>query len=63
MLVLIMDRERPAQRTEVSVRWGFRIKSSLTLEFANPHTFERDNRVTTVIFVRLGLFSPEGEPD
>jgi len=39
------------------------MKSSLTLELADLHTFERDDRVTTVIFVRLGLLSPEGEFD
>lgn len=39
------------------------ITSPLTLEFANLHAFERDNRITSIIFVRLGLFSPEREPD
>jgi len=63
MLVLIMDRERPVQRTEINVGWRFGIKSSLTLELADFHTFERDDRVTTIILVRLGLFPPEGELD
>jgi len=35
----------------------------LTLELANLHALERNDRIATIIIVRLGLFSPEGEPD
>ena len=63
ILVLIMDKERPAKWAEISFGGRFGIESCPTLKIAYLHTFERNNWVAAIIFVGLGLFSPEGEPN